>query len=308
MRGSFAGWLLAPLLLLLACQGSGRPPAGPALPPPDAMPAAPGEAWLEAPVPGTGQSIRVRLCRPPGPGPAPLAVINHGSPANAAERPALRPAGCGSEAVRWFTARGWAVALPLRRGYGATGGAWAEAYGTCRDPDFVAAGRETARDIAAAIGAAAGLPGIRADGVLVVGQSAGGWGALALAADPPPGVAAVVNMAGGRGGWAGGMPNANCRPDRLAAAAGTFGRTARRPTLWLYTANDSFFAPPLAAAMHGAFTTAGGTARLVSLPAWGADGHDLFFGRGGSATWGPVLAAFLAEAGLPRAARGAGAR
>lgn len=245
-------------------------------------------------VPGTGQSLTARFCRPQASGPVPLVVINHGSPTSADIRPGMRPAQCESEAVRWFLDRGYAVLLPMRRGYGASGGRWAENYGGCANPNYAAGGRESARDIAAAVAFGRAQPGIRPDEVVVVGQSAGGWGSLALAADPPPGVVAVVNMAGGRGGWAGGHANQICGGDgALISAVGTYGRTARLPTLWLYTANDSFFSPDVAAAMHRAFTGAGGRARLEALPAFGRDGHSLFFGQGGSAVWGPVVEPFL---------------
>ena len=49
-------------------------------------------------------------------GPAPMAVINHGSPANVAERPGTRAASCTMEAVRWFTDRDFPALLPWRRG------------------------------------------------------------------------------------------------------------------------------------------------------------------------------------------------
>jgi dienelactone hydrolase len=253
---------------------------------------------LNIPVPGTGQSIAARLCRPALAGPVPLAVINHGSPARASARPGMRPAACSAEAVRWFTERGFAVLLPLRRGYGAAGGRWAEGFGACDAPDYLQAGRESSLDIAAAIEHARRLPGIRPEGVLVVGQSAGGWGALALAEDRPAAVAAVVNMAGGRGGWARGQPGQVCASDRLVAAAGEYGRAAILPTLWIYTGNDSFFGPDLAAAMHRAFTGAGGRAELRVLPAFGSDGHALLFGAGGSAAWGPPVEAFLRAQGF----------
>jgi dienelactone hydrolase len=242
--------------------------------------------------------IQARLCRPEAPGPAPLVVINHGSPANPAQRDSYRPGSCTNEAVAWFLSRGHAVLLPLRRGYGASGGAWVEAFGSCDGADFATAGRETSRDIQAAIDYGLRLPNIRPAGVIVVGQSAGGWGALALSAQNPPQVAAIVNMAGGRGGWSQGMPNTNCRPDRLVSAATEFGRTARLPTLWVYTANDSFFAPELAARMHAAYAAAGGRAEMRALGPFGRDGHGLFGSSGGAAVWGPEVEAFLA--GLPR--------
>jgi pimeloyl-ACP methyl ester carboxylesterase len=136
---------------------------------------------------------------------------------------------------------------------------------------------------------------------VVVGQSAGGWATLALAAEPPEGVGAFVAMAAGRGGWARG-PNTNCRPELLASTAGRFGATARLPMLWVYTENDSFFAPAIAKAMHEAFTAAGGRAELKQLPAWRRDGHGLFFGQTGSDTWGPLVEEFLrANRALPAA-------
>jgi dienelactone hydrolase len=250
---------------------------------------------LRIAVPGTEEQLVTRLCRPPGTAPARLVVINHGSPRDAAQRPGMRPIPCGAEPVRWFTTRGFVVLQPMRRGYGTTGGRWAEHYSGCAEPDFVRAGRESARDIAAAVAAGRALPGVRPDGVLVVGQSAGGWASIALAAAPPEGVVALVNFSGGRAGWAGGQPNTVCRRDRLEQAAGVFGATARLPMLWVYTANDSYFPPDLPEALHAAFTAAGGRAELVRLGAFGEDGHRLFPSRGGSAVWGPVLEAWLAR-------------
>lgn len=80
------------------------------------------------------------------------------------------------------------------------------------------------------------------------------------------------------------------------AAAGQFGRTAKRPMLWIYTANDSFFAPALAKRMHEAFRRGGGPAELAQLPAFGADGHSLLSKREGAAMWTPVVEPFLAAA------------
>jgi dienelactone hydrolase len=290
--------LMIALLLLGACQEQpvtqAAQPRGPG---PEAPPAG---RWREQLhwLPVGDRLIQARLCRPEGEAAAPLVVINHGSPADPAQRPNMRGTACSAEAARWFLARGYAVMIPLRRGYGASGGGWAEGYGPCQNADFARGGRETARDIAASIAYATQLPSIRPERVLVVGQSAGGWGALALAAENPPQVAAIANMAGGRGGWADGRANSNCRPDLLVQAAADFGRTARLPTLWIYTANDTFFSPELAARMYAAFTGAGGVAEMRALPGWQRDGHSMFFGAGGSASWGPVIEPWLAMRGL----------
>ncbi|RVT97962.1 hypothetical protein EOD42_06695 [Rhodovarius crocodyli] len=238
---------------------------------------------------GSTATIQARLCLPQGGARRPLVLINHGSPANAARRPAMTATSCGAEAVRFFLARGHAVGIPLRRGYGASGGNWAETYGRCDNADYVRAGLEGARDIRAAMTALTARPDVPAGLVLVVGQSAGGWASMALASQNPPGIAGYVNMAGGRGGHLNNIANLNCAADRLVQAAGRFGATSRAPMLWVYTANDSFFAPELARRMHQAFTAAGGQARFVAAAPFGTDGHNLFFGSGGSAIWGPLV-------------------
>ncbi|HYF07684.1 MAG TPA: hypothetical protein VD970_08685 [Acetobacteraceae bacterium] len=300
MRRRLLARLLPVLLTLAGCVSAPQPQPGPVGPPQgryqDQLHRLP-----VAQADGSTRLILMRLCRPPREGPAPLVVINHGSPGQAAARQGMRPGSCESAAVQWFLARGYAAALPLRRGYGTDGGTWPESYGRCERPDFVGGGRETARDIAATISYARTLPEIRRDvGALVVGQSAGGWGAVALGSTWAEGVAGLVNFAGGRAGRIAGVPNANCRPDLLVAAARQFGATARGlPMLWIYAANDSFFAPEQVARMHAAYVGAGGRAELHALGPFGQDGHALFGARAGAAIWGPILLAYMRARGLP---------
>lgn len=239
-------------------------------------------------------TLQGRLCRPVGVGRPRVVVIAHGSPAKASDRPGMTLETCDGESARWFLRRHYAVALVLRLGYGATGGPWSEGYDGCDHADYARAGLETARQLKAIVDFVTALPGYSPNGAIVVGQSAGGWGTLAYDSLPHANVSAFVNMAGGRGGHFHDRPDSNCHPDRLVEAAATFGTHASTPMLWIYTANDSFFAPPLAAALHRAFTGAGGRATLVTPGAYGDDGHHLFFGRGGSAIWGPAVETYLA--------------
>jgi dienelactone hydrolase len=236
--------------------------------------------------------MRAYLFRPPGPGPFPLAVINHGSE----EDPYLR----AKQAMPafdlltdWFLQHGYAVLLPQRPGHGATGGPYLESQGDCRSADFHKAGIGAARSIAAAIGFMTAQALARPDGVVVVGNSAGAWGALALASENPKGVAAVVNFAGGRGGRDQNRAGRNCSPDRLIAAAAEYGRTARVPTLWLYAENDSYFPADLSARMAEAFRAAGGKVAYHLLPALPGDGHALLLSKAGAASWRLELERFL---------------
>lgn len=245
--------------------------------------------------------ILVRVCRPAADAPARLVVINHGSPPNSAVRPRMQPGRCDTQAAQWFLERGYVVAFPLRRGYGATGGEWAESYGPCERADYFHAGLETARDINAAVEGLTRLPFVRPDGVVIVGQSAGGWGTIAYDSVPHPKVAAFIVMAGGRGGHWHEVPGRNCHPELLAQAAGRFGSTATTPMLWVYVLNDSYFGPAIAQSLYRSFIASGGQAQLVQPESFGDDGHHLFFGRGGSRIWGPLFDQYLARQGVASA-------
>jgi dienelactone hydrolase len=177
-----------------------------------------------------------------------------------------------------------------------SGGSWDEEYGRCDRPDFAKAGLETARDIETVLSYMTQQSFIKKSGVVVFGQSAGGWGTLALASKNPSAVAAYVNFAGGRGGHRDGKPHSNCAPDALVTAAAQYGRAAKRPTLWIYTANDTFFAPEIVRRMHEAYRRGGAPAQLAQLPAFDEDGHRLASKREGVALWAPIVEPFLAAA------------
>src|SRR6202035_2541173 len=125
----------------------------------------------------------------------------------------------------------------------------------------------------AALGYMTTQPFVQSDGMIVFGQSAGGFGAMALASLNPSGVRAIIVFSGGRGGHAEGKPNNNCAPDRLVETVAEFGRTARIPMLWIYTHNDSYFGPDLSMRLASAFRAAGGDVEYHLLPDFGEDGH-----------------------------------
>jgi pimeloyl-ACP methyl ester carboxylesterase len=242
-----------------------------------------------------GSHILVRVCRPATDTPARLVVINHGSPPDPAARPRMQVGRCDEEAAQWFLTRGYVVAFPLRRGYGATGGEWAETYGGCDHADYFHAGLETARDIDAAVQALTTLPFVMPDNAVIVGQSAGGWGTIAYASVPHPRVSAFIVMAGGRGGHLHDRPNQNCHPEKLAEAVARYGATATTPMLWVYALNDTFFNPKIAQSLYKSFTAAGGHADFAQPGRFDDEGHHLFFGAGGSAIWGPLVERYFAE-------------
>ena len=257
-----------------------------------------GEEVLRIPLPepaGLGVPaafMEATLYRPPGMGPFPLAVLSHGSPREPDRRNGRERFEPQS---RWFVARGFAVVVPMRRGYGGSDGEWAEGYGPCESADYRVAGLESAKDIGAAARFVAGRSDVDRSRVLLVGHSAGGFGSLALASLRPAGVVGVVNFGGGRGSLFAGH---NCSPRRLIEAMEAYGRSVAVPSLWVYVENDQSFGPPLAREMHAAFRRGGAAADLVMLPSFGVDGHRLFTIDAGIPVWAPPVDRFLATLGL----------
>jgi len=181
----------------------------------------------------------------------------------------------------WLVARGFAVLVPERLGHGVTAGRYLEDQGGCDEADYISAGRATAGEIAAALDYLRGQPFIRQDGEVIIGHSAGAWGALAMAGENPKTVSAIIAFAPGRGGHADDSPNQVCAPHTLLSSAAEFGKNARVPVTWLVAANDSYFSPALSRQLADAFRNAGGQVDFRALPAYGSEGHWLPETEGG---------------------------
>jgi dienelactone hydrolase len=280
-KASFALVLMAALCTQSATAQRGYGPAGAEAEPARMQP------WL---VPSSDPEIAARavLYRPPGDGPFRLAVIAHASTQNVLRR-AQMPQPEYRALAAFLVARGFAVLVPERPGHGATGGRYLEDQGGCDEADYVRAGRATADSIAAALAFLREQSFIRPDGAVVVGHSAGGWGALALAGDNPPGVSAVIAFAPGRGGHANDLPNQVCAPHTLTSAAAEFGKTARVPVTWLVAANDSYFSPELSRRLADAFRAGGDRVDFHVLAPSGGEGHWLAEGEAGVKIAGPEL-------------------
>ena len=234
--------------------------------------------------------MRTSVFRPQGAGPFPLAVIAHGSTQNEIRRAGFRQPQY-TALTEWLVARGYAVAVPLRPGHGETGGPYYEAQGGCANADFAKAGQGAASSIEAAIDFLARQAFVRKTGAVALGHSAGGWGALALSTHALRPLAGVVAFAPGLGGRIDDAAGKNCAPDRLIAAAKTYGEKARVPALWLTAENDSYFPPALSKRMVDAFRAGGGRVTYELLPAVGSDGHELMLAP--AAAWASFLERFL---------------
>jgi dienelactone hydrolase len=258
------------------------------------------QQWL-VPSPDPDIAAHALLFRPSGEGPFPLAVIAHASTQNVLRR-AQMPQPEYAALAAWLVAHGYAVLVPERPGHGATGGKYLEDQGGCDDANYSRAGYATADSIKAALSFLHGETSIREDGTIVVGHSAGGWGALALGGEDPKAIAAIIVFAPGRGGHANDAPGQVCAPHTLIASAAEFGDEAQVPVTWLVAANDSYFPPDLSKQMADAFRKGGDKVDFRVLPAFGSEGHWLAETDGTEAIWGPALEAAL-RAGAAKSAK-----
>jgi dienelactone hydrolase len=229
------------------------------------------QEWC-VPSPDTDIAAHALLFRPVGAGPFRLAVIAHASTQNVLRR-AQMPQPEYRALVAFLVAHGFAVLVPERLGHGATGGRYVEDQGGCDEADYARSGRATAAEISLALDFLRKQDFVRQDSAVVLGHSAGGWGALALANADPNAISAIIAFAPGRGGHANDEPNRICAPQTLLAAAAEFGKAARIPVTWLVATNDSYFAPAFSRQVADAFRGGGGKVDFRTLPAVGSEGH-----------------------------------
>ena len=239
-------------------------------------------------------TLTATIFRPNGDGPFPLIVLSHGTAPNVLERAKIGRYRRIPQ-IREFVSRGFAVIVPIRRGFGATGGDYAEYIGKCASPIYYEACRTAGSDIVAAVDHAVKRPEINPNCVILVGQSTGGLSSLAAASMNPKGLIAVVNFSGGHGGDPAAHPGVPCDPQSLRATFAKFSQTIKVPVLWHYAENDQYFSPKYANEWFSTFQQEGGKGRLVIQPPFGKDGHRLFASDKAIPIWTKEFDAFLID-------------
>lgn len=240
------------------------------------------------------KGLEAVMVRPNDEAPHPLALLTHGTPREPQERSEMTPLRFIPQA-REFARRGWTAVVVMRRGFGDSGGGYEEEGHACGpSPNYVGATEEAVKDLRDAAGYLRTVPQVDASRMIGVGISTGGLAMVGLAADPPQGMVAAINFAGGRGSNA---PDHVCNPEALVGAFADFGRHAKVPMLWIYSINDHYFGPQLAQAFYRAYTQSGGKAEFITAGPFGEDGHGLFSQRG-IPIWTPMVDSFLKNQNL----------
>jgi dienelactone hydrolase len=238
--------------------------------------------------------IVVTTYRPRGSGPFPWLVMSHGTaPTPAANRTIGRYRSLNP--IREWVRRGYAVIVPVRRGYGASGGAaFGDSYGNCAKPDFRRAGEGGALDLLATVEWARSQPDLDQKRWLLVGQSAGGFASIYTSSKRPQGLVAVLAFAPGRGGRPDTHPGQPCAPEAVAQLFASIAPRIAVPVLWFYAENDQYIGPAAAKLWFESFTAAGGRGELVMLPPFPeARGHGVYPSAKGTPLWTAAVAKFF---------------
>lgn len=279
---SVANFFCGALLLL---GFSSAPPASNAI----ALDASVNEQVIMLPVSENGARLQLEttIFKPPGNGPFPLLLMNHGKDRG---DPNLQKRDRFLAMSREFVKRGYAVAIPMRKGFSKSDGTYRD-YG-CNMKDN---GQLQADDVQAALNAIRTQPWVDAQRIVVAGQSYGGLATLAFGTRQVSGVRGLLNFAGGLRIDG---DTCNWRNALVNAFADYAGKTTL-PSLWFYGANDSYFDRALANRLIKAYQKAGGRAQLVAFGNFKSDAHGLVGSHDGVPIWWPETARFLQSIGMP---------
>ena len=133
--------------------------------------------------------LETTLFTPPGDGPFPVLLMNHGKERGNPKRQSRDRFLAMS---REFVKRGYAVVIPMRRGFSQSSGVHKN-FGC----DLKLAGQTQADDIQAVLTTLKKQSWVDAEHIVIAGQSYGGLATLALGTRQIAGVRGLLNFAGG---------------------------------------------------------------------------------------------------------------
>lgn len=249
-----------------------------------------------------GEPVRleVKTFVPAGDSPFPTLIFHHGSTGTGTDKFRFRATFESPAFTDFFINRGWALAMPSRRGRGASEGLYDEGFapdrsGYTSEKTIALAGAERAlRDIDAVTPAILAMPFVDKSRVVIGGASRGGILSIAYAGQNPGIFKGVVNFVGGWLGYPTRYPSTPSINEQL------FKRGASFPgqTLWLYGDKDPFYPLSHSRENFGAFQAAGGQGEFHEYPPLQyRTGHEIHAQPG---IWGPAVDDYLKRIGLGR--------
>jgi pimeloyl-ACP methyl ester carboxylesterase len=128
---------------------------------------------------------------------------------------------------------------------------------------------------------------------IVVGQSGGGWGAIALSSLNPSSVRAIITFAAGRGGRVDGKPNNNCAPNKLVRSNAQFRNEIPHSNALDLLGERHIVWPGLGKSNARGVYSSGRESGVSNAPAIGSDGHFLIDAADAVPIWSPLVSRFL---------------
>ncbi|MEN6411430.1 MAG: alpha/beta fold hydrolase [Veillonellales bacterium] len=253
---------------------------------------------IPAKIDGMIYNLDAKIYRPSDDGVYPLIVLNHGRSTKAEERKKAELVDYYKIQAETLAKKGFVVVLAVRRGYGLSEGPDAE---YSKAATIYKTGLEGTKDVVETVRFMQQKSYVDSKHTIIMGQSCGGLIAVASATKNIPGLAGVVNFAGGLR-----HPD-TVNPDiwtvydeqYLISTYSAYGRDAKVPMIWLYTENDSYFPPAISKRMFDSFVEAGGKAEFYLLPAFRKDGHTFFPSSATIPIWLPLFEKFLDTLNIP---------
>ena len=247
------------------------------------------EQVLMLPVTLDGKKLQFEttIYKPQGEGPFPLLLMNHGKERG---NPAAQKRDRFLAMSREFVRRGYAVAVPMRKGFSKSEGIYNDFGCNMHDNGLL-----QADDVEAALRSLTRMPWVDRDRVIVAGQSYGGLATMAFGTRQFPGVRGLLNFAGGLR-----IDGGACDwKSALVTAFASYGGRTTLPSLWFYGENDSYFDHALAQRLQSAYQAAGGPSQLIAYGRFKSDAHGLVSSRDGVSIWWPETENFLKRIGMP---------
>jgi len=252
------------------------------------------------PVTVDGEQVKLAVItyKPAGTGPFPTLIFHHGSTGRGNDSSLFARPYEAKTMAEWFTARGWAVILPSRRGRGGSEGRYDEGFAIDRsqgyscDQTLSLPGADRAlRDIDAVTPLLLAQPFVDRNRFVVGGQSRGGILTIAWSGLHPGEPKAAINFVGG---WMGASCSNATSINRTLLNRGV---PFQQPSIWLYGDNDSYYPLSHTRANFDAFKAAGGKGSYnIFTPPGTMNGH---FINSVPTLWTSTMEAYLAERGLP---------
>lgn len=232
-----------------------------------------------------GVKLETTIFKPSSDGPFPILIMNHGK---ASGNPHFQPRARYLAISREFVNRGYAVVIPMRKGFSQSTGLYVA--GGC---NIAGNGRAQANDLQDALIYTLAQPWADKNRIVIAGQSHGGLTTMAFGARNFPGVKGLINFAGGLR-----LDDCAWRP-ALVDAFAEYGAKTKIPSVWFYGANDSYFNLDVAEKMLTAYNAAGGHATLIAYGPFKNDSHGMSSSRDGVQIWWPETEKFLKAIDMP---------